>query len=86
MEQNKRIIWINLALLLAYTIIIRYAGETQDDKQHNFVLKYSMHTIRPRIEIDSFLVVFFYFNRDKNKQKSFSLVFVLLDKSLFNGL
>ncbi|MFT5646843.1 MAG: hypothetical protein ACI976_001528 [Aureispira sp.] len=59
MKQNKKIIWINLALLLTYTIIIEYANEVQTDQIQNpvFVLVYSMYAIIAHLGLNLILAI-----------------------------
>jgi hypothetical protein len=75
MEQNKKIIWINLAILLTYTIIIQYASEVQYDHQHKslFVLVYSMYAIIAHLGLNLILTIGYYFKEDKDKGNAFLL-------------
>lgn len=75
MKQNKKIIWINLALLLTYTLIIQYANEAQNDQMQNpfFVLAYSMYAIIAHIGLNLILAIGYYFKEDKTKGNVFLL-------------
>lgn len=80
MEQNKKIIWINLAILLIYTVIIQLAGEIQSDSGHKplFILAYTMSTIIVHLGINIFITVFFFYKDDSDKGKALVLSSLLV--------
>lgn len=80
MKQNKKIIWINLAILLIYTMIIQLAGEIQSDSGHKplFILGYTMSTIIVHLVINILLIVFFFYKDDSDKGKALILSSLLV--------
>jgi hypothetical protein len=80
MEQNKKIIWINLAILLIYTVIIQLTGELQSDHSHKslFILMYTMYAIIAHLGINIFVTIFFFYKDDNDKGKVLALSSLLI--------
>jgi hypothetical protein len=75
MEQIKKIIWINLAILLAYTLLIQFAAQLQSDQHYRplFVLGFTLYALIAHIGINLLLSIGYYYNDNKDRGKAFIL-------------
>lgn len=75
MEQSKKILWLNLAILLIYTVIIQFVGKLQSsshDKQL-FILVMTMYTIMTHLGVNILFTILFFSKQDKEKGKVLAL-------------
>lgn len=75
MEQNKKIIKINLAIILAYTIIIQLIGQAQSGQYYKslFVLMTTMYAIFAHLGINILCTIYFFSKDDADKGKVLAL-------------
>jgi hypothetical protein len=80
MDQIKKIIKINLVILLTYTIIIQVTGELQSsshDKQL-FILITTMYAILAHLGFNILFTILFFSTNDKEKGKALALNSLLI--------
>ena len=75
MEQSKKIIGINLAILLGYTIIIQLIAQINGNNQYQslFVLIVTMYAMIAHIGIHFLIAIFYFFKDDGDTGKVFLL-------------
>jgi cytochrome bd-type quinol oxidase subunit 2 len=75
MEQSKKIIWINLAILFLYTAIIHAVGKSQENmhEQQLYILIMGIYPLITHLAISIFLALVFFFKKDQEKGQAFVL-------------
>jgi hypothetical protein len=75
MEQFKKIIGINLAILLIYTVIIQFIAHSQADQGHNplVLLILTMYALIAHVGVNLLISIFYFFKGNNDKGKAFIL-------------
>lgn len=75
MEQIKKIIGINLIILLAYTIIIQLMAQLQSDPSHKglIILIITLYALIAHIGINVLISIIYFFKDGSDKGKAFML-------------